>query len=70
MKTPLLTTVLAASLYGFLFTSCDSKQEDAREDTLENKADAAENKADAVRDAAERQADAIEDKADATRDAK
>lgn len=58
MKT--LTTpfiVLAATL---CFVACDSKQENAREDALEKKADQMENKADAIRDAGERKADAIE----------
>ncbi len=65
--------------------ACDSKQENARQDAAEKKADAIENKADAVRKDAEKKADAIEDqkkmandhstnvqlenKADATRDA-
>jgi hypothetical protein len=48
MKTPLLTTLLAASLYGFLFTSCDSKQEQARDNALDNQADILEEKADVV----------------------
>lgn len=40
--------------------ACDSKEENAREDALERKADAKEDQADAVRNNAERQADALE----------
>ena len=46
---------VVASLNG-----CDSRQEDRRETTLENKADNLENRADQVRDAGERKADAAE----------
>ncbi len=46
---------LVASLNG-----CDSRQEDKRETTLENKADKLEDRADQVRDAGERKADAAE----------
>ena len=44
--------------------ACDSKQENQREQALENKADALEDQADATRKAGERKADAIEDSKD------
>lgn len=68
MKMKSLVILFGAALLGFGAVSCDSPQEDAREDALENKADAQENAADAVRDNAEQKADAIENAADATRD--
>jgi hypothetical protein len=43
------------------FAACDSKEENQRENALENKADAMEKQADATRKAGERKADAIED---------
>lgn len=42
-------------------TSCDSKQEDARKDALENRADSLEEQAKATRNAAERKADVTEE---------
>jgi hypothetical protein len=64
MKTTIISQILGASAAAFLFTSCDSKQENMREDALENKADALEDRADAVRDRTEKAADAAEDRAD------
>ncbi len=79
------TLCLAAAASALALSACDSKQENAREDAVEQKADSMENKADAVRDSGEKKADAIEEqksmshdhstnsalenKADATRDA-
>lgn len=79
------TLCLAALAGVFTLASCDSKQENAREDAADKKADTIENKADAVRDNGEKKADAIEEnksmsndhstnqamenKADGTRDA-
>ncbi len=60
---PLLA--IAASLF---LSGCDSKQENAREDTLEKKADALENQADAA--PTEKKEDALENKADAVREQK
>ncbi len=65
MKTTIITQILGATAAAFLFTSCDSKQENLREDALENKADALEKQADTVRKDAEKAADAAEDTADA-----
>ena len=80
-----ITLCLVTAAFALAFSACDSKQENAREDAVEQKADSMENKADAVRDGAEKKADAIEEqktmsndsstnsalenKADATRDA-
>lgn len=47
--------VLAMTLYG-----CDSAQEDAREDRVEQKADQMEDRADTVRDQGEAAADTME----------
>jgi len=69
MKKVLFLALAAAS---FTFTSCDSKTENAQENTAdaveangEAKADAMEEQADAVRDSADATADKIEDNADA-----
>lgn len=48
--------------------SCESKQEEVREDKLENKADAMEGTADQVRKNAETAADATENNAEAIRE--
>ena len=56
MKQLLLLPILALA-----FAGCDSKQENNRDASLENKADAMENQADATRKATERKADAVED---------
>lgn len=44
----------------FSLAACDSSQENARENTLEKKADTMENQADATRQSAEAKADGIE----------
>ncbi len=78
-----LCSIAAAS--ALALSACDSKQENAREDAAEQKADNMEKKADTVRDTGEKKADAMEsqksmandhstnasmeNKADATRDA-
>lgn len=61
MKT--IPTLLAASVAALttMLVSCDSKQEQARERSLENKADALEEQAKAVKKEGEQHADAIED---------
>lgn len=63
MEMTFMNTVLriigVASLAVFL-NGCDSPQEDARENALENKADTLEERADMTRDAGEQQADRIE----------
>jgi hypothetical protein len=74
----LLTLLLPAAL---AFTACDSKQEQAREKGLENRADsleeqakatkkAADNEADATKKAADAQAEALKKEADRTREQK
>ncbi len=63
-----IITLFGAALLSFGAVSCDSPQENAREDSLERQADAQEDAADAVRDNAERRADSLEDAADSTRD--
>ena len=73
---PLLTLTAALSL-----TACDSKQEEAREKALENRADSLEDQAkatkksadanaDATKRAADAQADALKKEAERTREAK
>ncbi len=80
-----ITLGAVAAAFALALSACDSKQENAREDAVEKKADSMENQADAVRDGGEKKADAIEEKksmsndhstnaalenkADATRDA-
>lgn len=68
MKKVLFLALAAAS---FSFASCDSKREDAAEQSADNveaageaKADAMEEQADAVRDSSDMKADAMEDGAD------
>lgn len=68
MKKVLFLALAAAS---FSFTACESKKEEAAEQTADNvenageaKADAMENQADAVRDSADATAGKMDDKAD------
>jgi len=68
MKMKSIAMLFGAALFGIGAVSCDSREEQMREDTLERKADAQENAADAVRDDAEKRADALEDAADSTRE--
>jgi hypothetical protein len=65
MKINSIITLIAASTLSFAFTACDSKQENARENQLEKKADAMDNHADQVRKAAEAKANSKENTADA-----
>jgi hypothetical protein len=58
-STTLFTFTAVAAL---TLAACDSKQENRREDALEQKADALENKADAVENATEKRADALENR--------
>lgn len=90
MKLPLssfqqITLCAMAGASALALSACDSKQENARQDAVEKKADKMEDKADTVRDSAEKKADAmesqksmsnssstnatLENKADATRNA-
>lgn len=55
-----LKPVLVAAILASILAACDSKQENMREQRLENKADIIEQKADAVRDRGEETADRIE----------
>lgn len=70
MKTKSIVTLMGASAFAFAFVSCDSKQENARKDALEQKADNMEENADQVRKNAEKKADMKEDQADAVREQK
>lgn len=68
MKTKTIAAILGASALSLASISCESKQEEAREDRLETKADAIEDKADQTRRQGEKSADATENSADAVRD--
>jgi hypothetical protein len=63
-----ITLCLVTAAFALAFSACDSKQENAREDAVEQKADSMENKADAVRDGAEMKADAIEEQKSTSHD--
>jgi gas vesicle protein len=67
MKTKSIATLIGAAGIAFAFTSCDSKQEQAREEQLEQKAENLEAGADQLRKDGEKVADAKEDNADAIR---
>jgi gas vesicle protein len=67
MKTTSLIPLIGAGFVALAFTSCDSPEEQAREERLEQKADQLENTADNVRKQGERVADQKEDQADAIR---
>jgi hypothetical protein len=67
MKTTSIATLIGASAIAMLFTACESKQEEAREERLENKADNLEATADQVRKEGEKTADMKEDQADSIR---
>jgi len=60
MKTTSLIPLTTAAVCAFAFAACDSRQENARENALERKADTLEDKAGVVRDKAEKTADAVE----------
>lgn len=68
MKMKSIVMLFGAALFGFGAVSCDSPQEEAREEALEDRADAKEEVADAVRESGERKADAQEEAADAVRE--
>jgi hypothetical protein len=67
MKTKSIVTFIGAASIAFAFTACDSKQEDAREDALEQKAENLEAGANQLRKDGEKVADAKEEHADAIR---
>lgn len=67
MKTNSIVTLIGASTLAFLFTSCESKQEEAREEHLEQKADNIEAGADQLRKDGDKVADMKEKNADAIR---
>ena len=67
MKTKSIVTLLGATGIAFAFTACDSKQEQAREEAIEQKADGLESSADQLRKDGEKVADAKEQHADAIR---
>jgi gas vesicle protein len=67
MKTKSIVTLIGASAFALAFTSCDSKQEQAREEMLENKAENLEAGADQLRKDGEKVADMKEEHADAIR---
>lgn len=63
-----IATLLSASAFTLMLTSCESPQEEAREDAVLDQADRMEEKADQVREDAERNADMKEESADQVRD--
>ncbi len=52
---------MITAAFGLALTACDSKEEQARKDALENRADSLEDQAKAAKKNAERAADATED---------
>jgi 3-oxoacyl-(acyl-carrier-protein) synthase len=60
MKTSLLLSAAAIVLSGAFLTSCDSKKEEVRKQSIENKADALENEADLMKKKGEAAADATD----------
>jgi hypothetical protein len=69
MKTNSIATLIGASALALSFTSCESKQEEAREEIHEQRAESLEAGADQTRKAGEQAADAKENQADAMRKA-
>ena len=67
MKTNSIVALIGTSAIALLFTSCDSKQEEAREERLEQKADNIESGADQLRKDGAKVADMKENNADAIR---
>lgn len=67
MKTKSITTLLGVSIISLAAISCDSREEQAREEHLERKADAIEASADQLRKDGEKVADMKEEHADAIR---
>ena len=56
-----IPTIIIFTVAAFAFTACDSKEEQARKDVLENRADSLEDAAKAAKKNAERAADTTED---------
>ena len=67
MKTKSIITLAATSAIALMFVSCKSKQEEAREERIEQKADNMEAGADQLRKDGEKVADMKEEHADAIR---
>jgi hypothetical protein len=67
MKTKSIAILSGASALALLFVSCDSKQEQAREQNLENKAETMDTGANQLRKDGEKVADMKEANADAIR---
>lgn len=67
MKTKSIVSLIGASSIAFAFTACDSKQEQAREEGLEKKAENLEANADQLRKDGEKVADMKEEHADTIR---
>lgn len=67
MKTKLTITLAAVSTFALLFVSCKSKQEEVRDEQLEQKADNLEAGAAQLRKDGEKVADIKENQADAIR---
>ncbi len=67
MKTKSIALLAGASAIALFLTACDSKQEQVREENLENKADAIDASATQLRKDGEKVADMKEENADAIR---
>ena len=67
MKTNSILALVSASAIALLFSSCKSKQEEVREDVIEQKADNLDASADQLRKDGEKLADMKEANADAVR---
>ena len=67
MKSTTIATLIGGTVLALLFTSCKSKQEEAREEKLEQKADHIDATADQLRKDGEKVADMKEANADAIR---
>ncbi|MES2658149.1 MAG: hypothetical protein V4689_06000 [Verrucomicrobiota bacterium] len=67
MKTKSIITLIGISTFALAISSCDSKQEDVREERLEMKADNIEATADQLRKDGEKAADMKEENAGAIR---
>ena len=67
MKTNSILALLSVSAIALLFSSCKSKQEEVREDVIEQKADNLDASADQLRKNGEKVADMKEANADAVR---
>jgi hypothetical protein len=67
MKTNPIAVLVGASAIAFCFTACDSKQEQAREEKLEAKADAIDAEADQLRKDSEKAAEMKDANTDAIR---